>query len=171
VFTSFDTTVVEGAAIGSPALSELKGRCVAKRSELARRQFPCDECPFRADNRDNPKSKFPAERWEALSVTVRDPLTGHQPMPGDILFGCHKGEPGTDADLACAGWLAQFGSDHVGVRLAIAQGRLPDSALEPGVNWPPLHENWADVVQAQTSPGVDQPSGVSADHEVGPESL
>ncbi|MFG1609513.1 DUF6283 family protein [Actinoplanes sp. NPDC049265] len=72
-------------------------------------------------------------------------------MPGDIWFGCHKGEPGTGVDLACAGWLAQFGGDHVGVRLAIAQGRLPDGVLAPGLNWPPLHEDWADVVQAQTS--------------------
>ncbi len=129
---------------------------MAENPELPRRRFPCDECPIRADNRDNPKSKFPAERWEDLSASVRDPLTGYQPMPGDVLFGCHKRDPRTGADLACAGWLARFGGDHVGVRLAIVQGRLPDSALTPGVNWPPLHESWADVVQAQTSPDADR---------------
>jgi hypothetical protein len=106
-------------------------------SGLPRRHFPCDECPIRADNSDNPKSKFPAERWDDLSASVRDPRTGRQPMPGDIMFGCHKGEPGTKADLACAGWLAQFGADHVGVRLAVVRGQLPDSALTPGANWPP----------------------------------
>ncbi|WP_199512188.1 DUF6283 family protein [Nucisporomicrobium flavum] len=125
---------------------------MAELSDLPRRQFPCDECPIRSDNSDNPRSKFPAERWNALGASVRDPHTGYQPMPGDVMFGCHKGEPGTNADLACAGWLAQFGGDHGGVRLAVVQGRLPDSALEPGPNWPPLHETWADVVRAQTAP-------------------
>ncbi|MET9263695.1 DUF6283 family protein [Amycolatopsis sp. NPDC004079] len=119
---------------------------------LPRREFPCGPCPIRADNRDNPKAKFPAERWTALSDTVRNPDTGAQPMPGDPMFGCHKGEPGTDNDLACAGWLARFGSDHIGVRLAAATGRLPASALEPGRNWPPLHQTWNDVVRHQTAP-------------------
>ena len=104
-------------------------------------------------------------------MSVRDPLTGHQPMPGDVLFGCHKGEPGSSADLACAGWLAQFGGDHVGVRLAIVQGRLPASALVPGVNWPSLHESWADVVQAQTLPDTDQPACLSSNHDDGPDRL
>lgn len=114
------------------------------------RSYPCDECPIRADNADNPKSKFPAARWEALSVTVRDPETGRHPGLGDILFGCHKGEPGTNADLACAGWLARFGLDHVAIRLALIEGKLPKSAIKPGANWPPLHETWADVVENQT---------------------
>lgn len=113
------------------------------------RRYPCDECPIRADNTDNPKSKFPAERWQALSVSVRH--DGHQPGFGDPLFGCHKGAPGTDEDLACAGWLARFGDDHIAVRLAVAQGRLSDDALGPGETWPPLHETWADVVAHQSS--------------------
>lgn len=121
---------------------------------LPRRLYPCDECPIRADNADNPKSKFPAERWDALSVTVRH--GNHQPGIGDILFGCHKGEPGTNADLACAGWLAQFGHDHLRIRLALAQGRLPPEALEPGANWPPLHETWDDVLASQTSDDDDE---------------
>jgi len=79
-------------------------------------------------------------------------------MPGDPLFGCHKGEPGTNNDLACAGWLAQFGHEHIGVRLAVAQGRLPADALEPGENWPPLHQTWTDVVRCQTQE-EDHPMG------------
>jgi hypothetical protein len=107
---------------------------------------------MRADNCDNSEAKFPAERWEALRDTVRDPTTSSRPTLDDPLFGCHKGEPGTDNDLACAGWLARFGTDHVAVRLAAATGRLPESALEPDENWPPLHETWADVVSAHTAP-------------------
>ncbi|MER7282062.1 DUF6283 family protein [Dactylosporangium sp. CA-052675] len=119
---------------------------------LPHRGFPCDECPFRVDNADNAAAKFPAERWADLAVTVRDPATGRQPMLGDDLFGCHKGTPGTNADLACAGWLARFGGDHVGVRVAIVGGRLPESALEPGANWPALYNTWEDVLDAQTMP-------------------
>lgn len=119
-------------------------------SEFPHRRFPCDECPIRADNADSPKSKFPAERWRALSASVRDPETGEHPGLGDPLFGCHKGEPGTNADLACAGWLVRFGVDHVRIRLALATGDLPPSALRSGEKWPPLHETWTDVVRHHT---------------------
>jgi hypothetical protein len=67
------------------------------------------------------------------------------------MFGCHKGAPGTNADLACAGWLVRFGADHTTVRMAIAAGRLPYEALSPGTDWPPLHETWDEVVLAQTA--------------------
>lgn len=116
------------------------------------RTFPCGPCPIRADNADNPNSQFPAQRWDELSKSVRDPETGREPGLGTPMFGCHKGAPGTDADLACAGWLAVFGDDHLTVRFALATGRLPASALEPGENWPPLHQTWAEVVANHTSP-------------------
>lgn len=116
-----------------------------------RRKYPCDECPFRCDNTDNPNSQFPAERWAALETTTRDPESGHHPGLNDSMFGCHKGEPGTEADLACAGWLATFGADHVRVRLAVAIGALPAAELQPGENWPQLYATWADVVMHQTS--------------------
>lgn len=113
-------------------------------TDFPRRLFPCDECPIRSDNASNPKSMFPASRWKALSATV------DAPQMGEPMFGCHKGAPGTDDDLACAGWLAQFGDRHPTVRLAVVTGRLPVEALSPGVNWPPLHDSWAAVVKAQT---------------------
>lgn len=120
--------------------------------QFAHRTYPCDECPFRADNTDNPRSRFPPERWDALGDTVRDADTAEHPGLGDPMFGCHKGQPGDpDADLACAGWLALHGKDHVRVRLAVATGQLDGSALEPGDTWPPLHDSWSAVVRHQSS--------------------
>lgn len=118
---------------------------------MARRSYPCAPCPIRADNVDNPDAKLPAQQWNDLRGTVRDPVTGEQPQLGAPMFGCHKGAPGTDGDLACAGWLARFGMDHITVRIAIASGRLPHQALHPGADWPPLHETWDEVVRAQTA--------------------
>lgn len=119
-------------------------------SSFPRREYPCAPCPIRADNVNNPHAKFPAARWRALSTTAPDPLTGEHPTLGDPIFGCHKGDPKTGGDLACAGWLAQFGEHHVSVRLALAQGRLPAEALRPGPKWPPLHATWDEVVHHQT---------------------
>lgn len=131
-------------------------------ADVPRRDYPCDQCPFVARNADNPDAKFPAERWAALAVTIRDPATGREPALDAPLFGCHKGAPGTNTDLACAGWLARFGHDHLAVRLAVATGRLPSTALAPGQNWPPLHPTWNDVVRAQTTPDDDHENGADA---------
>lgn len=116
-----------------------------------RRTYPCDECPFRRDNQDNPKAQFPAHRWDALSGTVRDPDTGRHPGMEDAMFACHKGAPGAEeVDLACAGWLATHGEDHVRVRLAVATGALAAEELQAGENWPQLYETWADAAAHQT---------------------
>lgn len=117
-----------------------------------RRIFPCGPCPIRADNAGNPESMFPAERWVALTASVVDPVTGYGPSMDAPMFGCHKGAPSTNADLACAGWLVRFGPDHPRVRLAALCGRIPGHAFQPGDNWPPLHATWEEVVRHHTLP-------------------
>lgn len=70
----------------------------------------------------------------------------------DPMFACHKGTPGeANTDLACAGWLALYGADHVRVRLALALGTLGGTSLAPGENWPVLHGTWSEVVEHHTS--------------------
>lgn len=128
------------------------------KQQFPHRRYPCDECPIRADNSDNPAAHFPAERWAALSNTVRNPITDEHPGLDDPVFGCHKGAPGDNSDLACAGWLARFGDDHVRVRLAVVKGWLPEHMTKPGENWPPLHETWGDVVRHQSLPPQTSPS-------------
>lgn len=94
-------------------------------SELQHCVRPCWNCPWR---RDSVAGEFPAERYKALRATAGSP--GAEAGFGAPMFACHKSEPGRDR--ACAGWLARSGTDHLGVRLAVALGRLPASALQPG---------------------------------------
>jgi hypothetical protein len=107
------------------------------------RKRPCDECPWR---KDTPPGQFPADRYEALANTSGGP--GREAMLGQPMFGCHKGaEDGRDA--ACSGWLAAVGYYHLTVRLAVAHGRLPESALTPGVDWPELYGSYDEMPRAQ----------------------
>lgn len=103
-----------------------------------RRAYPCSECPWRADAEPG---RFPPERYEALRETSNQTF-------GAPMFGCHKGEPGTNADLACAGWLAVAGYENLAVRMALLSGRLPREALEPGENWPELYESYESMAEA-----------------------
>jgi hypothetical protein len=124
---------------------------------LSRRHYPCNECPIREDNKDNPSSQFPLHKWRELTASVVDPVTKFGPDFDAPIFGCHKGAPGTNEDLACAGWLVRFGVDHPRVRLAYAMGRIPDSAFVAGPGWPPLHPDWEAVVANQSIPeGADE---------------
>ncbi|NUQ98286.1 MAG: hypothetical protein HOY79_17640 [Streptomyces sp.] len=116
--------------------------------QTPRRNFPCNECPVRRDNADNPQSKFPEHRWDELRATI-----GEADVPGLLdmpMFGCHKGTPGEpEEDLACAGWLAAFGHRSVPVRLAVSFGQLDPAALTPGPGWPELYEDWDEMAEAQ----------------------
>lgn len=116
---------------------------------LPHRTFPCNECPVRCDNADNPRSKFTPQKWEDLKASIDDGTGGNSAVDAPM-FGCHKGEPGTDADLACAGWLAAFGTRSLPVRLNVAMGRLSPSYLTTWPNWPPLYQTWEAMVEAQT---------------------
>lgn len=109
-------------------------------NELPHCVRPCGNCPFR---RDSPAGEFPAERYEALRVTAG--ARGHEAGLGAPIFACHKSEPGRDR--ACAGWLAVVGIDHLGVRLAVALGRLPAGVLRPGGDWPDLFGSYDEMVE------------------------
>jgi len=65
------------------------------------------------------------------------------------MFACHKSPEGREE--ACAGWLATVGGEHLGVRLAVIQGRLPAEALSPGDNWPELFPDYASMAKAQAA--------------------
>ncbi|RQP68505.1 hypothetical protein DF014_33190 [Burkholderia ubonensis] len=66
------------------------------------------------------------------------------PDYGASMFACHQSRQGEE--FACAGWLAKVGHRHPAVRLAVAGGRLDPEALEPGVDWPELHDSYQEVL-------------------------
>lgn len=110
------------------------------------RRSPCSECPWR---RDVPPGQFPSTRYQALEKTHGGP--GHEAPLDAPWFGCHKMpayvEPGEE--VACAGWLAVEGIQHLGVRLAVSAGAVPAEALRPGEGWPELFGSYAEMAAAQ----------------------
>lgn len=110
-------------------------------SGMAHRRYPCAACPWR---RDTDPGQFPACRYDALAATVGAP--GREAGVSAPMFACHKSPEGREE--ACAGWLAVAGIEHLGVRLAVALGDLPTSALRPGDNWPPLFDTYDEMAAA-----------------------
>jgi len=109
---------------------------------LPRRNRPCGECPFRSDT---PPGKFPACRYSALRATAGSP--GHEAPLGAPMFACHMTQEGKE--VACAGWLAVCGIDHLGIRMAVLTSRLEPADLEPKPGWPPLFASYDEMAAAQ----------------------
>lgn len=107
-------------------------------SDLSYVKRPCDECPWRVDAQPG---RFTQERWTCLTETA-DTGKGSAEL-GSPIFACHKTQEGKDR--ACAGWLAQEGAGHVGVRAAVVFGRLPAEALSAKLDWPVLHKTLLDA--------------------------
>lgn len=104
--------------------------------------------------KDAPPGQFPPERYQALRATSRRP-DGHGATDapvGSPMFACHATHEG--ADRACAGWLAVEGWGHLGVRVAVLTGDLPECALRPGVDWPELYPSYADLAAVNGAPPV-----------------
>lgn len=116
---------------------------------------PCDEttdsgrCPFRVDA---VPGEFPAERYERLADTAG--LPGAEAPVGAPMFACHHTRDG--APVACAGWLRVCGAQHLGVRMAVAERRLPAEALSGRPDDPELFESY-DVMAREQSAGVYDP--------------
>lgn len=103
---------------------------------------PCRECPWR---RDTPPGQFPACRYGALRNTSG--RRGAEAGVDQPWFACHMSPEG--GEYACAGWLASVGLEHLGVRVALAAGRLPATAVSPGADWPPLFDSYEEMAATQ----------------------
>src|SRR5258708_6856427 len=115
-------------------------------SDLPRRSFPCSECPWKRGTRPG---QFTAARYAQIRASAGTP-TAADLSAG--MFGCHKGEPGTDADLACAGWLAVEGHKHLLVRIAVLTSRLEPGDLAPDSGWPALWDSYDQMAENMGRP-------------------
>lgn len=119
-------------------------------TDLPRVHRPCDACPWRTTATPG---RFTSERWRALRETSYDRHRGSAEM-GAPLFACHKTDAGRDR--VCAGWLAQEGVNHIGIRLHVLSGDLPAEALEPGEDWPPLFQTLAEAAEHDLSGSLEE---------------
>lgn len=108
---------------------------------LPYRRRPCGNCPFRTDA---PPGEFSAGRFRLLRASAGRP--GSEAPIGAPVFACHKSSDGHDQ--ACAGWLVTCGHDHLGIRLAVIERRLPATALIPGADWPSLYRDYEAMAAA-----------------------
>lgn len=114
---------------------------------------PCASCPWRLDSSSTDSPQFDMDFAEKLAATCPD-HRGMGPEIGAGIFACHQSRVG--AEFACAGWLSTVGHKHPQVRLAVFKGRLDPGALEPGLDWPALHENYQQVMEKLRATQPDQ---------------
>ncbi|MCW3587367.1 DUF6283 family protein [Burkholderia cenocepacia] len=104
---------------------------------------PCPSCPWRVDQDASDIPNFDLSLAEALAPTSPD-ARGMGPDFGAPMFACHQSKMG--GEIPCAGWLAQVGHRHPGVRLSIRMGRIKPEAVQPGDDWPKLHSSYPEVL-------------------------
>ncbi|MFG3423215.1 DUF6283 family protein [Micromonospora sp. NPDC048063] len=115
---------------------------------------PCRPCPWRRDNAD--RYRYANLTEYAEGTVPREPGFG-KPDDADplaalgTLFACHAAAGGQHL---CAGHLAVVGATHPLVRLGILWGLIDPAALEPGGDWPPLWDSYAEMIDAV---GPDSP--------------
>ncbi|WP_425455445.1 DUF6283 family protein [Amycolatopsis palatopharyngis] len=155
-----DDTVPPDAATTHPRVAPRTsgtGTCgTGATGALPHRRRPCAECPWR---RDTPPGQFPADRYAALANTSGTP--GAEALLDAPMFACHKTTEGQEQ--ACAGWLAVAGVHHLGVRLAVATGRLSPETLNPAPGWPPLFESFHQMAATQVRPASTEDSNFHPD--------
>ncbi|WP_369796867.1 DUF6283 family protein [Cupriavidus sp. WS] len=123
---------------------------------------PCSSCPWRCSSEASDIPGFDLQLAEDLAATCPD-HRGMGPDGGASFFACHQSKEG--AELACAGWLAQVGHRHPGVRMAILSGRLDPKALVADPGWPELHDNYQQVLEKLRAACLDGEAAGSNHHD------
>jgi hypothetical protein len=112
---------------------------------LPYRQQPCMSCPWRTDVPGTWFGEHDMAKLAAANGTRGAEADMHAPF-----MSCHLDQPDTAHPYRlCAGWLATVGHDHLGVRIALARGRLDGAPLRPGPHWPPTHPDLAHLLAAR----------------------
>lgn len=105
---------------------------------------PCPSCPWRIERTAQDIPLFSLDKAERLAGTCPN-AEGFGPDFGATWFACHQSRDGKE--IPCAGWLAAVGDAHPGVRFAVMRGHISPQALEPGDDWPALHETFQQVIE------------------------
>lgn len=99
---------------------------------------PCNDCPWRLDA---PRGVWPADRFQALFRSAQD--------DGLAAFACHHSTAERPVD--CQGWVRVVGDSSIGVRLAIAKGRVTVAELLDRTG-PKLFRSFAAMLRANKVP-------------------
>ena len=114
------------------------------------RTHPCTQCPWRTDA---DQSAFSDE--DMAKLLHANGIAGVEAALGAPAMACHVDQPSTAHPMRlCAGWLAVVGPHHLGVRMDMISGRLPESAVVAGPTWPQLHRDFNDLMAARAKNSV-----------------
>ncbi|WP_330253047.1 DUF6283 family protein [Nocardia sp. NBC_00565] len=83
---------------------------------------PCESCPYR---RDVPSGVWAAEEYDKL----RDFDDQHGARM-TALFYCHQHDADDERSRLCAGWVGCHGHSSIGLRIAVASGRVSRTVFE-----------------------------------------
>lgn len=117
---------------------------------------PCNSCPWRVGANADAIPGFSMDLAEELVAT-----TGRE--FGAPVFACHQSRPGKE--VHCAGWLAVYGINNIGIRLSIVAEVLdPVAVAAPPGDWPALYPTFDDMVAnlRETYTGVPTPEAAEA---------
>lgn len=104
---------------------------------------PCRTCPWRVTQDASEIPGFGLEKAEALANTCGSP--GNDLPIGSPMFACHQSRTGDE--IPCAGWLASVGNYHLGVRVAIMDGRFDPESITPDDSWPELEPDFTSLIE------------------------
>jgi uncharacterized protein DUF6283 len=116
---------------------------------------PCISCPWRVGSRASDIPNFSMKLAEGLVGTTDTEF-------GAPMFACHQSRDG--AEIVCAGWLARYGWDSIGVRLGLCAGAFHRDQLEPGEDWPELYPDFEAMLDNLRATHDEQPL---SDHHPG----
>lgn len=106
------------------------------------RKSPCAECPW---VKSTAPGQFPRANYERLRNTTGEP--GKEAPWDASLFACHKSSE--ENEMPCAAWLASVGFENLRVRILLSEGKIPPEAMQPGDDWPELHESYDEMMEAK----------------------
>ncbi|MFJ8752247.1 DUF6283 family protein [Streptomyces sp. NPDC102441] len=135
------------ATVKSEPPCELSARAFPLESGVERehRKRPCTTCPLADRHRPDRIQR----RGHGRAPAANGRPGAEAPVDAPIVT-CHRDRPGTEHAMRwCAGFLAEDGEEHLGIRLALAFQALPPQAVHQPAGWPELYPDLDALVAAR----------------------